>query len=193
MELPILIGTPARDSVLATFTFDLVNLLEHQKTKNVKWSTAQGTILPNLRAELAKTSINFGYSHLLFIDSDMRFPVDTLDKLLAHDLDIVGVNCKQRTQDEWTARKDGMFISPEGKTGIEEVDTIGMGVTLIKTEVFKKMPVPWFATPFDGKEMKHVGEDVYFCEMARHSGFKTYVDHDLAYFVKHTGVVELGM
>jgi hypothetical protein len=130
-------------------------------------------------------------SHVLFIDSDMRFPSDTLERLLKHDVDIVGANCVQRTQKQFTARKNGEFVSSIGKTGIEEVDTLGFGVTLIKAEVFEKMEEPWFHTPFDGN--KHVGEDVYFSTMAGKNGYKIYIDHDLSQHIKHAGLVEFGM
>lgn len=182
----IVIATPTRREVEVGFTYDLINLVK--ETSDVVFSYSQGTLLSNLRTLLAKTSLERGASHILFIDSDMRFPSDALKTLLLHDVDIIGANCMQRTQNSTTARKNGNFITSKGKTGIEEVDTIGFGFTLIKTEVFKKLKAPWFATPWDGT--KHVGEDIYFCTMAKEAGYKIIVDHDLSKEIKHIGNIE---
>lgn len=185
----IVIATPTRDNVNGGFAYDLVNLIKH--SPEAIFTIANGSILSNLRCLLAKTAVEEGASHILFLDSDMRFPEDTLKKLLSHNLDIVGANCKQRTQDEFTARKNGKFISSKNKTGIEEVDIVGCGVTLIKTDVFKKLDKPWFSMPWDGKS--HIGEDVFFCTIAKDAGFKIFIDHDLSQNIRHVGDIELGI
>lgn len=185
----IAICTPTRDTVNAGFAYDLISLL--RRTSEAIWTVSQGTLLCNLRGLLVKTALSNGASHILFIDSDMRFPDDTLNQLLLRDKDIIAANCKQRTQNEWTARKDETFISSQNKTGVEIVDTVGMGVTLITRKVFETIPEPWFATPWDGT--KHVGEDIYFCEMARRAGFTINIDHDLSQQVRHAGLVEFGI
>lgn len=185
----IVICTPTRDTVNAGFAYDLVNLVRYNS--DAVFAVTQGTYLSNLRSLLVKTSLQNGASHILFIDSDMRFPHDSLDRLLAHDADIVGANYRQRTQEGFTARKDGSFITSKDKTGLEEVDTMGMGVTLIKADVFKKLPEPWFDMPFVGD--KHVGEDVSFCNLARSHGFKIMVDHDLSQQIKHAGLIEFAL
>ncbi len=187
----ILIATPTRDTVNSKFTYDLVNLVK--ESPDTAFAISEGSLLPNLRSLLVKAAQKAGATHILFIDSDMRFPADTVKRLLAHNVDIVGANCKQRTQNEWTARKDGKFISSEGKTGLEEVDTLGFGVTLIKLSVFEKLSEPYFHTPFDTQERKHVGEDVYFSTIVKESGLKIFIDHDISKQVKHAGLVEFGI
>lgn len=182
----IIIGTATRGEVLATFTYDLIQLLKH--SPEAVWGFSSGSYISNNRIAIVRQALETNAGHILFLDSDMRFPADTLQRLLLHDKDIIGANYKQRTQEEWTARKDGKFI---GKGfGLGEVDTLGLGVTLIKRAVFEKFE-PWFAMPYDPQEKKQVGEDVYFCTMAKQNGFKIWVDHDLSHEVKHTGTVEL--
>jgi hypothetical protein len=182
----IAICTPSRDVVQATFAYDLVRLI--QRTDNVVFTIALGSLLPNLRTFLVRESIKNGVSHILFIDSDMRFPEDAAIQLLEHKLDIVGANCQQRIADQTTAFKDGKFISSRGKSEIEEVDSIGFGVTLIKIEVFNKVSAPWFATPYDGE--KFATDDVFFCKKAKEFGFKIFTDHKLSHKVGHTGSKE---
>lgn len=186
-----IICTPTRDNVTAGFAFDLAQLVS--KHPETMFTVCQGSLLSNLRTSLVDAAIAGHFAKTIFIDSDMRFPPDTVQRLIDRKVDIIGANCKQRTQDQWTARKDDQFISSIGKTGIEEVDTIGFGVTLIRTEVFLRLVKPWFAIPWDTSVNKHVGEDVYFCHMAREAGYKIYVDHDLSQEVKHSGAIEFGI
>jgi hypothetical protein len=181
----ILVATPTRGEVLAGFTADLVQLIKADP--KVDWLVATGTYLPNLRTALVGAAK--AYSHILFIDSDMRFPPDTPERLLKHDLDIVGANCPQRTQKGTTAFIGQKQVPSLGKSGLQKVDSLGMGVTLIKTSVFDKIPAPWFATPYDGN--KFVGEDVFFCHKAREHGFNIWIDHELSLEIKHTGTIDL--
>jgi hypothetical protein len=117
----------------------------------------------------------------------MRFPADGLDRLLANGQDIIGANCKHRQADKWTA---GVATLKDSK-GIEQVEQIGFGFTLIRVEVFIKMPQPWFATPYDGQ--KFVGEDIFFCAKAEDAGHEIYIDHDLSKEIQHTGNKDFGV
>ena len=75
--------------------------------------------------------------------------------------------------------------------GLEQVDSVGCGVMLVRLSVFDALPQPWFSTPYNGRE--HIGEDLYFCQQARAVGFDVWIDHDLSQRVRHTGTVELGV
>lgn len=180
--------TPTRDSFNSGFTFDLVRLVQHEK--DVVFLVSQGTLLCNQRTELVKESLKLGVTHIFFVDSDMRFPKDMVERLVKHDKDIVGANCIQRGTDKPTAVKDNLPLSSKEKTGVEEIDSLGCGVLLIKKEVFE-MPETWFATPYDGE--KFVGEDRFFCRKAKENGFKIWVDHDLSQEIKHVGNYEYGI
>lgn len=184
----VAICTPTREYVHGGFTYDLVQLIK--KDPDNVFLISFGTIIGNNRTLLVDQARMQLVSHILFIDSDMRFPANTIERLVAHDKDIVAANCKQRTQDQWTARVNGEFISSVGKEGIEKVDTVGFGVMLIKLEVFLKIEKPYFANPYDG--VKLIGEDVFFCEMAHRKDIDIFIDHDLSQDVKHIGSVELG-
>jgi GT2 family glycosyltransferase len=149
-----------------------------------------GIYIADLRNKAVKAAQAAGASHLLFLDSDMRFPEDTLDRLLAHNLDIVAANYVQRTMSEWcVARIDGVPVQSQGRTGLEAVDTTGTGVMLITMSVFDDMPQPWFDTP----NFPFTGEDVYFCQQARSGGYDVWIDHDLSQDVRHQGSVELSV
>lgn len=186
----IVLATPTRDSVTAGFTGDLVKLC--RRHTDVRFLAALGVYLPNLRQHAVTTAQQTGASHILFIDSDMRFPADTLDWLLAADVDIIGANYVQRTMPEWwTARLDGQSLSSVGRSGRQRVDSLGFGAVLINLRVFDLLPRPWFAMPYEGQQ--HLGEDVYFCRLAHASGLDVWIDHDLSQAVRHQATVEYGV
>jgi hypothetical protein len=185
----IVVATPTRDTVTAGFCGDLVKLC--RRHPDLKFAAVTGIYIANLRNTAVKLAQAVKASHLLFIDSDMRFPEDTVDRLLAADKYIAAANCVMRTMPElWVARKDGVHVSSVGKSGLEAVDTMGCGVMLIKMGVFDALSQPWFSTPFNGSD--HTGEDVFFCQLARRAGLSVWIDHDLSQMVRHTGTVELG-
>lgn len=169
----IVVATPTRDSFHAGFTYDLIQLLK--RSPEAEFATSLGTLLCNQRTELVRTALKVAASHILFIDSDMRFPPDTLIRLLAHNQAIAACNCAERGTGLETVRKEG-----------DEVIAIGFGVTLISTDVFRVVPEPWFATPFDGQ--KFIGEDLFFCNKAREYGFKIFIDEELSKEIGHEGL-----
>lgn len=186
----IVIATPTRDSITAGTTGDLIRLC--RRHPDTRWMACLGIYIGNLRQMAAQAALQTGASHVLFIDSDMRFPEDTLDRLLAHDADIVGANYVQRTMPEWwVARKDQQVVSSVGRSGLERVDSVGFGVMLVHAHVFHGLQRPWFDTPYDGTT--HLGEDLYFCQQANAAGFYVRIDHDLSQQVRHQGTVELGV
>jgi hypothetical protein len=189
----IVVATPTRAQIEASTASDIAYLLRH--SPDTEWALGFGSIIANNRTLLVHTAAKAKASHILFIDADMRLPKEALERLLAHKKDIVGVNYKQRTRDEWTARKGETFIDSTDTSGIEPVDTLGFGVLLINMNVFlgklRSVPPNCFAQPFDQSTGTFVGEDVYFCTVAKEAGFTIWVDHDLSHEIKHIGSIEL--
>ena len=188
----IYVCTLTRDSISASTTFDLIQMI--RRSPNYLFAGIVGTYIQNLREGAAEAVLQSGASHILFIDSDMKFPEDTIERLLSHNKDIVAANYVQRVlQHKWTAMINGESLSSVGKTGLQEVDAIGMGVCLIKTNVFKQMKRPRFNMAWNDAGGYYWGEDVSFCNSARELGFKIWIDHDLSQFVQHIGSIELGV
>lgn len=170
----IVIATPTKDQVGAGFAYDLVQML---KDSSAEFIVSKGTILPNQRTTLVKTAIKMGASHLLFIDSDMRFPPETVEKLLIHNKSIVACNYVERGTGKETVRYE------ESK-----VVAIGFGVMLINLDVFRTIAEPWFATPYDGE--KFVGEDIFFCRKVKEAGIEIFIDNELSKKIGHEGLYE---
>jgi hypothetical protein len=196
----IAVCTPARDMVHANYTFCLVNMVAYHTINTpdaVALKINQGTLIQNQRADLCLEAMREGCTHVLFIDSDMTFPQDMVERLMAHDKDIVATNCARRRMPTGpTAQKtlpDGsrelIYTMPES-TGLEEVESIGMGVMLIKRNVFESLTEPWFETPWRTDKRGYIGEDVFFCRKAAAAGFKIYIDHDVSKEIGHIGTFE---
>jgi hypothetical protein len=157
--------------------------------------SGMGSLLPALRHKLAVRAIEErGATHLLWIDSDHRFPVDTGHRLLAHDRPFVGINGTTRAMPiRYTAAKTetDYIATTERSKGLEKVRRIGFGIVLIEARVFEAVPKPWFLIEYAEKdgEAYYRGEDVYFCEKARQYGFVPMVDHDLTKQTEHIGSV----
>lgn len=195
---------PTRDFVNSGFAYDLARLVGfHVGTTRDKVViyTSSGTLLSAQRQDLAKGATEAGCTHTLWLDSDMRFPKDILRRLLAHDKGIVCANyAKRRFPTEPIAvRKnkpgeDATVIkrvyTEEDSTGLVEVDYCGMGVMLVKAEVYKAMEYPWFAIPWVPAAEDYIGEDVWFCRRAYENGYPTYVDQDVSKEVMHIGTFE---
>jgi hypothetical protein len=160
--------------------------------------TVAGTLIFDQRNKLAEAALNEGADYILWIDADMRFPKQTIERLLAHDKDIVGVNATTRNYPVSPTAKHlecnfeanellpWLPVNSKGKTGLEKVAAIGCGVMLCKAEVFKKTPQPWFWF-HSLKSDKILGEDVHFCIAAHDAGFETWVDHGLSNAIGHIG------
>jgi hypothetical protein len=186
---------------MSGFCFDLAKMIGYH-SRNTKDEILifqmPGTLIFHQREKLAEEALKAGAEAILWIDSDMRFPADTLEVMLSRKVPILGVNATTRREPIMpTALNlevvDGnpVFhkIETRGKDYVEEVSAVGFGVTLTRKSVFDKMPQPWFDILWtDGGGI--IGEDVHFCIKAQDCGIKTYVDHVLSPLIKHIGTKE---
>lgn len=130
-----------------------------------------------------------GLTHLLFIDDDMIFEPGAFDRLLAHDLPIVGGLCHNRRPpympilmrscgDGYAFMYD--YDREVDSRGLVEVDATGCAFLLVKREVFEKIG----EKPFT---QEGYGEDVAFCRKAKAAGYTIHVDPTVE--IGHVGEV----
>ena len=168
---------------------------ENKGIDDVRITRCGGSILPSVRQTLAEKAIEENdATHLLWIDADHSFPSDTAHRLLAHKRPWVGINATTRVPPlRFTAlRKQGeMLETGTHSKGLERVWRMGFGIVLIEARVFKEMAKPWFSNEWFQHEGEWIplGEDIYFCEKAKHAGFAPMVDHDLTKETAHIGSV----
>jgi hypothetical protein len=196
MQATVSVCVPCRDVVDSGFAFDLARCVAAHTAATrdrVLLFQNQGTLIVNQRQDLAQASLDAGATHILFIDADMRFPKDAIFRLLQRDEAIVAANYSTRKlplqpvafRDDTTTER---VYTEQDDTGLESVAAIGMGLMLIKAEVFQKMPKPWFFIHYQNGV--YSGEDIWFCRSARETGFKVMLDHDISHQVRHIGGFE---
>ena len=139
-----------------------------------------------------------GSEYILFIDDDMTFPPDTLERLLAHKKEVVGVNsysrCLPLSSTVGLLDKNGEYLRPEHHTAWEcripkelfKCYFVGAGVLLIDMKVFEQIEKPYFEfTTYKKGEFKgmvKVGEDGSFCEKVKKAGGEIWCDGSLPIF-----------
>lgn len=185
------------DTNITTFTFDLARLVRSWVLQwpgtPLKLFTVQGTYLHLQREELVEEALKANVSHVLFLDSDMRFPPDLLERLLQRGKSVIGVNYSMRRKPLLpTAVKEGKpyftFVG-EDEPELEQVESLGMGAMLIDAAILQRIPTPrfWPQTP------RPCGEDVYFCLQVKRLGESVWVDNQLSTRIAHTGQIEYTM
>ncbi len=137
-------------------------------------------IISEARTAAVNLALTEGAEYLMFLDDDMIFPNDTLERLLMHDVDIVSVMAYKRTAPyeavpmNWSAEKSFHHWDETPESGLKECVCTGCAGMLIKTKVFEKICPPHFL--FYKTPMGTISEDSWFCLQARKHGFKVWVD-----------------
>ena len=186
----IAICVPAHGDVKPGFALSLFDLAAEcgaSLGRNVRMFLGRGSMLPAVRNFLVEQALEWGADWLLWLDADHKFPDDVLARLLAHDVPIVSCNYPRRLPPLGpTASRDGEPVWTEPGKGLEDVDSLGLGVCLIRRDVFLAVVRPWFR--FDIKaDGAMVSEDVVFFRAAKAAGFAPHVDHELSLEIGHIG------
>ena len=168
---------------MGTFPAQTVeSLMGLDKPKNTDVMMVGCSLIHHARNNMVKYALDNDYEYLMFIDSDMVLPQDTITKLMAHDKDIISARAHKRVY----PYSPCFYIDDKPVTeykGLMEVDSVGMACCIIKTEVFKDIKYPFDFTT-------GVGEDIAFCKRAKEKGYSVWVDTDLE--VGHVGTTVFG-
>lgn len=160
-------------------------------TLEVEMFSCTGSILPDVRHRCVAEAVKWDATHLLFLDDDMHFPRDTLHRLLAHNLPVVGANYVRRVfppiPTAYNLERTGKVHTRQDSTGLEEVSHFGTGIMLIDMRVFDTIQLPFFELKSDKDGVRPKGEDVYFCHKCREAGISLLIDHDLSKEIGHYG------
>lgn len=150
------------------------------------------------RAMLASKALKEGYEELFWIDSDIEFDLDDVERLRSHDLPIVcGIYPKKWAEGGVAAiLKNGTGKLVFGEFGgLVEIRWAGTGFLYTKRVVYEdiksklKLPdcdldcehpiTPYFmpfTIPGRGNHHYYLGDDTSFCERARQCGYSIYAD-----------------
>ncbi len=183
MNTRICIGIPSNGTVKTRTLFAITRMLNRSPLK-FEVLTHDSCYIHVNREALVKRAIEGGFSHILFIDSDMFFDTGSAEQLLNRDKDIIGADYNYR---ELPLR--GTLKELEGEeepiNGLKKCAGIATGFLMIKTSVFKKLKHPWFFYEMDENGLTVQGDDIWFCNRAREAGFDIWCDTTVN--IKHIG------
>jgi len=190
--MKIFIGVPTAEFARHAAFYDYLELLlKPEGTMSAGFHLNSAAWNRNL---IIKEALYYKCSHVLFIDDDMAFPPDALNRLLAHDLDMVGALYFNRCfpmapllyddNPEDPTRPVVRYLA-DGDKGVVETAATGFGFLLVKTEVFMNMAQPWVRLGEIIEDRRN--EDIGFFNRARALGYKLHVD--LETVVGHIGTV----
>ena len=181
-----LIAVPCMDQVSALFTQSLATLNRYGETQ---LAMTIGSLIYAARNDFAKAVISNNADALLFFDSDMTFPPDTLEKMVKHIEDgkeiVTGLYFKRRPPFSPVLYKALGYRPETDETYFEdlielpnskepfEVEGCGMGCCIISKTVLLDVALnyqTWF------NPVHNFGEDLAFCVRARELGHKIWCD-----------------
>lgn len=203
MTPKVAVCSPCTDMVPALFAHDFARMMgctiRQRPEIDLMSLFMPGSLISKQRECLALEVLKTDYTHVLWLDTDMRFPPETLIRLLRHGKRLVAANYVERRPpyrplafpvlEEPHKR---VFTEPDS-TGLERIDAIGLGCVLVDVDVFCRIAEPWFATGWVEHTQEYVGEDLYFFAKCREAGEELWLDHDLSREVLHIGSHQFSM
>lgn len=179
--MKIMIAIPCMDQVATQFSTSLAML---RKVGDCVIASKQGSLIYAARDDLAKMAIKMDADYVLWLDSDMVFDPDILEKLLqdTEKGDIISGLYFRRAAPFSPVLYDRMDLVDDKPVHTEfseipedvfEVGGIGFGCVLMPTDVLLGVALKFgeMFMPFKG-----MGEDIAFSWRARQCGFKIVCD-----------------
>lgn len=181
-----LIAVPCMDYLEANFVECLLNL---KKVGECDIKLLKGTLVYDARNQISRKAIDEGYDYVLWIDSDMTFEPDMMERMFDSigDKECLSALCFSRrppfnpcVYKEVTVERDGAGLMPKvvnyfdyPRDSLVEVAGYGWACVLQRTDMMKNVmdtfPVPFF--PMGG-----LGEDLAYCYRAAQLGCHFYID-----------------
>ena len=152
---------------------------------SIQW--IMGSQITFQRNELVKRSLEWGATHLFWIDSDMKVPTSTVGELLLHDKDIVGATYLRKLPPYGMLGQVGRAVGR-----LKPATIMPGGCMLVKAGVYEKVKWPWyFEEIVEGKLTWQEGyiasEDYGFSKKAIAAGFEIWCDISLTQRIAHIG------
>lgn len=184
----VMIAIPSNRDLKKEFVAQLLRLVQKVGINN--FCMMQNAMINQCRDSLVQVAIRKGVEYIMWLDDDMIVPDDVIERLLAHNKDIVsGIyfgrkNFRPLLFDVTPEQENGDTVysiqnhTEYPESGIFKVDGIGFGCVLTKVSVLKKI---WDCpdegigrTCFDF--IGGIGEDLSFAIRCQRLGIETWVD-----------------
>lgn len=179
--MKLLIAVPTYDYMNYQFVECLTKLIRRLDADGVNFEVVYqgGTLVYVGRDRLAKMAIDKGFSHMLWLDSDMIFTEELLDNLMESGKPFVTGIAHGRRPPHMSCLFKSVWPVVDRWTGHDyphetfKVGGCGMACVLIKTEIVQKV-YETHGTAF--YPMRELGEDLAFCKRAVELGYEIWAE-----------------
>ena len=193
----VMIAVPSMEMVNAEFAQHLAmaaaNMVAHGIRINCAFNI--GSVVTIARRNLTDIFMKSDFDYVWWVDSDMKFPIDTPLRLLKRNKDVVGCNYRRRRFPH--ANFTGMmgkagayteFQTLDSSPPMELCDVLPHGCVLVKRSVYEQLPGPHYLQEFIPELNLEIGEDIYFCQQLQKAGFEIWCDQELSKEIAHIGI-----
>jgi GT2 family glycosyltransferase len=190
-----LIAIPCMDTMEADFVESLVNL---RPVGEIEVRLLKASLVYDARNQITKYAIEKGgFDYILWLDSDMTFEPDLMERLIAdiegtedgiRKMAVTGLCFGRRPPfkpciySELEVKQEGNLITPHAgnyweypRDSVFEVEACGFACVLMRMEMLEAMGI--YGVPFF--PVAGLGEDLTFCWRARKLDMKFYCDSRL--------------
>jgi hypothetical protein len=193
----VMVAVPAMEMVNAEFAQHLAMATANMVANGIKVNCAFniGSVITIARRNLVDIFLKSDFSHIWWVDSDMKFPIDAPLRLLKRNKPIVGANYRRRrfpnpnfTGMSGEAGKFTEFQTTANSPAMELIDVLPHGLVMCKREVYEKIPQPHYLQEYIPDLHLEIGEDIYFCNQAQKAGYEIWCDQELSRETSHIGI-----
>lgn len=193
----VMILVPAMEMVNAEFAQHLAMSAAQLVANGIKINCAFniGSVITIARRNLTDIFMNSDFDYAWWVDSDMKFPIDTPIRLLQRNVPLVGCNYRRRRfpNPGFTGMmgKPGAFselVTDDNSPAMQEVDVLPHGCVMVHRSVYERTPQPHYIQDYVTELNLEIGEDIYFCQKAKDAGFQVWCDHELSKEISHIGI-----
>lgn len=143
----VAIVVPSTDTIKADTSMHIAGMAAYSLMRGVMvwYQNHQGSMITHSRNSLVMSMLKHNPDYLMWFDSDMVCPPDTLMRLLAHNKDIVGA-CYTKRVPPYNMLGNAKFPGRDlsDAHGLEPMLHMPGGMILVKMSVYKAIPWPWY-------------------------------------------------
>ena len=189
------------------FCLNVMELMFYTINQGIKadlrtFSSVEVNMMRNFVCKFAESE---KYTHIMMLDTDMKYQKDCIIKLLKHDKDFVVGTAKQRVPPflptQYKKFKTENFKDDSNRvnftkdsTELTKIGSSGVVGALIKTKVLKTLNYPYFKVDYKKSKLSVTGGDVYFCKQLFENKIDLWCDptidyaHEVNAMVNRSGV-----
>lgn len=214
--MKILIAVPTFESIYPD-TFKSIYDVD-KCGHDVYFEFVRGYDCATARNKIAQKSLDMEVDYLLMVDNDVVIPHDAIENLTDDLKDVcLGYYAHRGTDNKYSGRtcvcklyddNGGLYFNYplESEYTAQEIFEMrdkgdhkvqihggGMGCAFIRTEVFKKIPYPWYDwVNYRNEHRGMLSEDLYFCEGCKAKNIPIYTDTrvNCGHILRHIQYVE---